>query len=46
MPTIEDVLARLDPTEFSIALSDLVFGRYDRDGFAYVEAHRSEFRPW
>ncbi len=34
MATIDDVLAEEDPTTFSIALSDLVFPRYDRDGFA------------
>lgn len=34
MPTIDDVLAQEDPTAFAIALSDLVFPRYDRDGFA------------
>lgn len=34
MTTISDVLARRDGTEFAIALSDLVFPRCDRDGFA------------
>ena len=34
MATIDDVLAKEDATEFAIALSDLVFPRYDRDGFA------------
>ncbi|HUQ27184.1 MAG TPA: DMP19 family protein [Usitatibacter sp.] len=33
MPSIDDVLANEDPTTFAIALSDLVFARYDRDGF-------------
>lgn len=33
MTTIEDVLANEDPTGFAIALSNLVFPRYDRDGF-------------
>jgi hypothetical protein len=34
MATIDDVLANKDGTQFAIALSDLVFPRYDRDGFA------------
>ena len=34
MATIGDVLAKEDGTQFAIALSDLVFPRYDRDGFA------------
>lgn len=34
MATIDDVLSKEDGTEFAIALSDLVFGRYDRDGVA------------
>ena len=34
MATIDDVLAKEDGTAFAIALSDLVFPRYDRDGFA------------
>ncbi len=34
MATIDDVLAKQDATQFAIALSDLVFPRYDRDGFA------------
>jgi hypothetical protein len=34
MTTIDEVLAKDDPTDFSIALSNLVFARWDRDGFA------------
>ena len=34
MATIDDVLAKEDATQFAIALSELVFGRCDRDGFA------------
>ena len=34
MATIDDVLAKEDGTQFAIALSDLVFPRCDRDGFA------------
>jgi hypothetical protein len=34
MATIDDVLAKQDGTDFSIALSNLVCGRWDRDGFA------------
>ena len=34
MATIDEVLAKEDGTEFAIALSELVFPRYDRDGFA------------
>lgn len=34
MATIEDVLACEDPTDFAIALSNLVFPRYDQEGFA------------
>lgn len=33
MVTIDDVLANDDPTSFAIALSNLVFPRWDRDGF-------------
>jgi len=33
MATIAEVLANEDPTSFAIALSNLVFPRYDRDGF-------------
>lgn len=33
MATIEDILAIDDPTSFAIALSDLVFPRWDRDGY-------------
>jgi len=32
--TIDDVLAQEDGTAFAIALSNLVFPRYDRDGYA------------
>lgn len=38
MATINDVLANDDPTAFAIALSDLVFPRYDRDGFESLSA--------
>lgn len=38
MTTISDVLANDDPTSFAIALSDLVFQRYDRDGFEALSA--------
>jgi len=38
MATIGDVLANDDPTSFAIALSDLVFPRYDRDGFDSLSA--------
>lgn len=38
MSTIEEVLAKRDGTEFAIALSDLVFGRWDRDGFGTLTA--------
>jgi hypothetical protein len=38
MATIGDVLANDDPTSFAIALSDLVFPRYDRDGFESLSA--------
>ena len=31
---VGDVLAKEDGTDFAIALSDLVFGRYDSEGFA------------
>jgi hypothetical protein len=31
---IDEVLAKEDNTAFAVALSDLVFPRYDRDGFA------------
>jgi hypothetical protein len=31
--TIDDVLKETDNTTFAIALSNLVFPRYDRDGF-------------
>ena len=34
MPTIDDVLSQTGPTEFAIALSNLVFPRWDRDGYA------------
>jgi len=33
MASIDDVLANDDPTSFAIALSDLVFPRWERDGF-------------
>ena len=33
MPTIDDVLREADDTAFAIALSNLVFPRWDRDGF-------------
>jgi len=33
MASIDEVLAQEDPTTFAIALSDLVFPRWDRDGF-------------
>ncbi len=33
MATIDDVLAIDDPTSFAIALSNLVFPRWDRDGY-------------
>src|SRR3954469_7873166 len=38
MATINDVLANEDATSFAIALSDLVFGRYDRHGFESLSA--------
>lgn len=38
MPTIDDVLAEQDGTAFAIALSNLVFPRYDRDGFEKLSA--------
>jgi hypothetical protein len=34
MATIDDVLSQTGPTEFAIALSNLVFPRWDRDGYA------------
>ena len=34
MASVDDALANEDPTAFAIALSNLVFPRYDRDGFA------------
>jgi hypothetical protein len=34
MATIDDVLAKQDGTQFAIALSDLVFPRCEREGFA------------
>src|SRR5688500_11649746 len=39
--TIDEVLAREDGTQFAIALSDLVFPRWNRDGYeSLTEAER------
>ena len=34
MSSVDDALAKVDDTEFAIAMSDLVFARYEQAGFA------------
>ena len=36
MATVEEVLAEEDATSFAIALSNLVFPRWDRDGYSFL----------